>query len=151
MKITKYITPASQLDSVFDRLGLPAFDRFFGDVNIESPQNWATVRLPRTNIRESEQAFEFTMEMPGLSKEHVEVNVEGDVLTIKGAKSESSPEQSVEKGVLRREFRATRFERTFNIGDAIDRENVKAKMENGILTVTLPKSAEKVGRKVDVA
>ena len=46
---------------------------------------------------------------------------------------------------------ATRFERTFHVGNAFDRDQVRAKMEDGILTVTLPKSAEKVGRKIDVA
>ncbi len=149
MKITKYVSPVSPLDAVFDRLGfgLPALDRFFGDAGHATEAGWTTARLPRTNIHETEDSYVFTMEMPGLSREQVEVNIEGDTLVIKGEKSE----QSEEKGLLRREYRATRFERTFTVGNAVDRERVKAKMEDGILMVTLPKSPEKVGRKIDVA
>jgi len=152
MKITKYVTPVSQLDAVFDRLGLglPAVDRFFSETSSSADSAWSSARLPRTNIRETDDAYVFTMEMPGLSREQVEVNIEGDTLIIKGEKSEKS-EPADEKGLLRREYRATRFERTFGVGDSIDREQVRAKMENGILTVTLPKVAEKVGRKIDVA
>ena len=87
------------------------------------------------------------MEMPGLTRENIEVNIEGDTLLVKGERTEKHEE----KGYLRREYRAARFERTFNVGAGIDREKVKAKMEDGILTVTLPKSPEKVGRKIDVA
>src|SRR5262245_41928335 len=133
MKITKYVTPASQLDAVFDRLGfgLPSVDRFFAEVG--SPDATSPARLPRTNIREEDSAYVFTMEMPGLSREHVEVNIEGDTLVVKGEKTETSEksettEPAGDKGLLRREFRATRFERTFTVGDAIDRERVRAKM-----------------------
>lgn len=149
MKITKYVAPVSPLDAVFDRLGfgLPQIDRYFGDANDAAEEGWSAVRLPRTNIRETDDSYLFTMEMPGLSRQNVEVNIEGDTLVVKGEKTE----QSEDKGLLRREYRATRFERTFTVGNAIDRDNVKAKMEDGILTVTLPKSAEKVGRKIDVA
>ena len=157
MKVTKYVTPASSLDAVFDRLGfgLPAIDRFFGDFGPASGEGWSAVRVPRTNIHETDSAFVFTMEMPGLGRQDIDVNIEGDTLVIKGGKSEQSPEnspqKSEEKGLLRREYRATRFERTFHVGNGFDRDQVRAKMEDGILTVTLPKSAEKAGRKIDVA
>ena len=161
MKVTKYVTPASSLDAVFDRLGfgLPAIDRFFGDFGPANGEGWSAVRVPRTNIHETDSAFVFTMEMPGLSRQDIDVNIEGETLVIKGGKSEQStgpsaeksPQKSEEKGLLRREYRATRFERTFHVGNAIDRDQVRAKMEDGILTVTLPKSAEKAGRKIDVA
>jgi len=85
--------------------------------------------------------------MPGLSREQVEVNIEGDTLVVKGGVTEQSENQ---KGLLRSEFRATRFERTFTIGEQIDRDQVKAKMQDGILTITLPKTPEKVGRKVEI-
>lgn len=147
MKITKYVAPVGPFDAVFDRLGwgLPALDRLFNESN--GGESWAAVRLPRTNVHETDDAFLFTMEMPGLSRENVEINLEGDTLVVKGEKSD----ESEAKGLVRREYQAMRFERTFTVGNAIDREKVKAKMENGILTVTLPKTAERVGRKIDVA
>jgi HSP20 family protein len=93
-----------------------------------------------------EDAFVFTMEMPGLDKKDVSVNIEGDTLIVRGEKSE----QHEEKGLIRREYRSTKFERSFNV-NGINRDSVKAKMENGILTVTLPKAPDKVGKKIDIA
>ena len=150
MKITKYVAPVSPFDAVIDRLGwgLPALDRLFSESN--GGESWTSVRLPRTNVRETDDAFVFTMEMPGLGRENVEISLEGDTLVVKGEKSDKS-EQSEDKGVVRREYQSTRFERTFHVGDAIDRGKVKAKMTDGILTVTLPKTPERVGRKIDVA
>jgi HSP20 family protein len=147
MKITKYEAPVSPIEAVFDRLnwGFPMLDRFFTEGNGE--EGWGAVRLPRTNVRETDDAFVFTMEMPGLTRENVEVNIEGDTLVVKGEKSEKHEE----KGLIRREYRAARFERSFTVGHGIDRDKVKAKMEDGILTVSLPKTPEKIGRKIEVA
>jgi HSP20 family protein len=146
MKVTKYVAPVAPFDTVFDRLGFsfPALDRWLGDAN--GNESWTAVRLPRTNVSEADDAYVFTMEMPGLTREDIEVNLEGDTLVVKGAKEVTQEE----KGLRHREYHSTKFERTFSVGEGIDREKVKAKMENGILTVTLPKVAAKLGRKIDV-
>jgi HSP20 family protein len=146
MKLMKYESPMAPIDRLFDRLnwGFP-LERSFGDVE-NSEEGWALIRLPRTNIAEADDAFVFTMEMPGMDKQDVSVNIEGDTLIVRAEKSE----QQEEKGLIRREYRSTKFERSFNV-NGINRESVKAKMENGILTVTLPKAADKVGKKIDIA
>ena len=149
MKITKYATPASPIDAVFDRLGLglPVIDRFFGELETNGNSGWTAVRLPRTQVAETDEAYLFTLEMPGLSREQVEIYIEGDTLVVKGGKAEQSENDPAAR---RREFRASRFERTFSIGNRVDRDKVSAKMQNGILTVTLPKSVAKLGRKVEI-
>ena len=154
MKLTKYESPLSPIEAALDRWGfptvdrvtwgLPLIDRIFTEGNGET---WATARLPKTNVAETDDAYVFTIEMPGLKKDNVEVNFEGDTLIVKG----ESSEKKEEKGVIRREYHSTRFERTFSIGPGVDREKVKAKMEDGILTVTLPKSQERIGRKIEIA
>lgn len=146
MKITKYVAPVTPLDAVFGRLGwgVPSLDRWLGD--LDGNEGWTSVRLPRTNISETDDAYVFSLEMPGLTREDIEVNLEGDTLVVKGRKETKQEE----KGALRREYHSTSFERTFSVGEGIDREKVKAKMENGVLTVTLPKAAERLGRKIDV-
>jgi len=154
MKVTKYESPLSPIEAALDRWGiptvdrvswgLPLIDRIFSDTNGEA---WSTARLPKTNVGETEDAYVFTIEMPGLKKENVQVNFEGDTLIVKGETSE----QKEEKGIIRREYHSTRFERTFSIGPGVDREKVKAKMEDGILTVTLPKTQERIGRKIEIA
>jgi HSP20 family protein len=151
MKVTKYVAPVSPLDAVFDRLGFgfPAIDRYFGNGAGDTNGGWTSVRLPRTNVQENDNAFVFTLEMPGLTRENIEVNVEGDTLVVKGSKSDTT-ESAEDKGHVHREFSASRFERTIHVGDAVDTEHITAKMQDGVLTITLPKRVEKVGRKIDV-
>jgi len=138
MKLTKY-APATPFDLVADGF----FDRILTDSNGSGP----FARLPKTNIHETDDAYVLTLEMPGVSKENIDINLEGNTLVVKGEKSEKTEA----KGVIREEFSATRFERSFSVGNGIDREKVRAKMDAGILTVTLPKAAEKLGRKIEIA
>lgn len=147
MKLIKYEAPTTPMDRLFDRLnwGFPTIDRLFNEAET-SEEGWASIRLPRTNVQETDDSFVFTMEMPGLDKQDVSVNIEGDTLIVKGEKSE----QQEEKGLIRREYRSARFERSFNV-NGVNRDGVRAKMENGILFVTLPKTPEQVGRKIDIA
>jgi HSP20 family protein len=149
MKLIKYENPATPMDRLFDRLnwGLPAIDRFFGE-NDTTGDGWASIRMPRTNVQELEDSFVFTLEMPGLDKKDVSLNIEGDTLVVKGETTQKDEQN--DKGLIRREYRSARFERSFNV-NGIHRDGVKARMESGILTITLPKTAEKVGKKIDIA
>jgi HSP20 family protein len=148
MTLIKYRPQNTHVDALFDRLTRdmwPSFERLFGG---EAEGEVESIRLPRTNIEETKDAYVFSLEMPGLSKKDVEVTVEGDVLTIRGEKT-ARREEGTE--LVRSEIRSTKFERHFNLGGAVDADAVKARMEDGILVVTLPKKAEKVGRKIDIS
>jgi HSP20 family protein len=135
-------------DSLFDTWNRGLFPALTRTWDVEASDE-AALRLPRTNVEEREDSYVFTMEMPGVAKKEVEVSLENDTLTIKGEKVEESEEKE-DKGFLRREIRSARFERSFSLGNEVDRENIKAKMADGILTITVAKKDEKVGRKVDV-
>ena len=147
MKVIKHenqVQPyASPFDALFDRLNW-SFPRTFTE--FETGQ--LATRTPRTNVQETDNAYILTLEMPGLSRENVEVVFEKDTIVVKGEKEEKT-ESKEDKGVVRREYHS-RFERSFNV-HGIDSEHVSAKMENGILVVTLPKSRERLGRKIDVS
>lgn len=144
MKLIKYDNQVSPFDAIFERFNqLPSFDRTWPE--FENGTALST-RLPRTNVQETDDAYVLTLEMPGLSKENIEVNFEDDQLVVKGEKSE----QKEDKGVVRREYHSTRYERSFHV-NGVNRDKVSARMENGILHVTLPKTAERLGRKIDVA
>lgn len=147
MRLVKYNRPIDVFDNWFGSLNrglFPAFPRVQGE---EDSAETPVLRLPRTNIEEKDDSYSFTMEMPGLAKKDVEVAVENDTLTVKG---EKTVETNDDKGMLRREIRSSKFERSFSLGHEVDQENIKAKMEEGVLTITLPKKSDKVGRKVDV-
>jgi HSP20 family protein len=144
MFLTKY-KPVGQVDSLwnaFDRDFFPVMRRFFQD-------DEEGFRMPRTNISEDEKEFTLTMELPGVAKKDIEVSIDGDTLTIEAQSAEESESKS--KNVIRSEIRSEKFRRTFQIGSKIDRESVKAKLDNGMLRLTLPKSSETVGRKIDVS
>jgi len=148
MKLVKYAN-RSPFETALDRFWtLPTIDRFF-DVDVDENAGDTLTRAPRTNISETEKAYEFTVEMPGLSKKDVDVAIESDRLVIRGGTQSQAEEKS--KDLVRREFSSTRFERSFTIGSKIDREKISAKMDNGVLTVTVPKAESYVGRKIDIA
>ena len=140
-QISPYVSP---LDAIFERLnwGLPTLDHF-------DEQGQLSTRLPRTNVQETDDSYVLELEMPGLSKGDVEVNFENDTLIVKGVKKEQT-ENKEKSGVVRREYHTMRYERSFNV-HGVDRDQVSAKLEDGILFVTLPKSAERLGRKIDVS
>jgi HSP20 family protein len=146
MTLIKY-RPAREIDALFNHLAHDFWPSACG-TGVKSKDATQASRLPRTNVRETEDAYVFTMEMPGLGKKDVEVTVEGDELTVRGQRTEEKEDTN---GLVRREIRSTRFERTFDLAGAVDPDSIKAKIEEGVLTVTLPKKPEKVGRKIDVA
>ncbi|NIO00836.1 MAG: Hsp20 family protein [Candidatus Latescibacteria bacterium] len=113
--------------------------RFFEDGN-------ESIRRPLANINETETSYVVTMEMPGVSKKNVEVSLEGDMLTVSGERMEKLED----KGLLRKEIREEKFSRSFRLDASVDRDAIKAKMDNGVLTVTLPKKAESVGHKISI-
>lgn len=148
MTLVKYRRPTGMFDGLFDSWNRGFFPALSRSCGVEATDE-AALRLPRTNIEETKDSYVFTMEMPGLAKKDVEVSLEDDTLTVRGEKVEKSEEKE-DKGLLRREIRSSKFERNFSLGNQVDQEDIKARMDEGILTITVPKKDEKVGRMVDV-
>lgn len=142
MYLTKY-NPGMAFGSLFD-----SFERDFAPMlrSLSRLENGESFRMPLTNINETEKEFVLTMEMPGVLKKNIEVTVEGDDLIVTAERSEKTESE----GLLRREIREEKFRRSFSLGRSVDRDKITAKLENGVLKVTLGKKAENVGRKVDV-
>jgi HSP20 family protein len=103
---------------------------------------------PVVDIYETGEGYILEAELPGVNKEGLSVTLEGNFLTLEGRR----PEPAVpETGALYRESRSGDFHRVFHLDPAIDIEKVGAKIEQGILTVTLPKSEAVKPRKITVA
>lgn len=93
---------------------------------------------PRLNVSETDKTFEVQAELPGVRKEDVKVAVEHQRVTIEGeAKRES--EQREGENVLYSERSSSKFMRSFMLPVEVDEANAQARMENGVLTLTLPK------------
>ncbi len=104
--------------------------------------------VPSVDVRESDTAYSFDVEVPGLTKEEIQVEAENNLLTIRGERKQC---KESECGTARRtERRFGRFERTFEIGDGFDADKIDARLENGVLHVTLPKREEAKARHIKV-
>ena len=101
---------------------------------------------PEVNIFESKDGYLLEAEMPGVSKDGLEVTLEGTELAITGHRSAETPPGQP----LFRERRAVDFRRVFELDPAIDTSRISARMEQGILTLTLPKSERVKPRKITV-
>ncbi|MCF8379985.1 MAG: Hsp20/alpha crystallin family protein [Bacteroidales bacterium] len=93
---------------------------------------------PKVNIREEEDRFLLEMAVPGISKKDININVEKDVLRI----SHEEKQKTEDKDFSRIEFNYSGFDRSFKLGDSVDLSKIEAKMENGILQISLLKKKE---------
>jgi HSP20 family protein len=139
MFLTKFKPNA--LDTVFDTDFFPMWRTWSSEEGNEG------CRLPKTNVNETEKSYVLTVEMPGVDKKHVGVAVENDYLIISGEKTEKIRTE----GLLRSEIRSEKFRRSFRLDAKVDRDNIKAALDAGVLTVTLPKVEKAVGRQIEIA
>ncbi|HXV24161.1 MAG TPA: Hsp20/alpha crystallin family protein [Alphaproteobacteria bacterium] len=149
-------TLRDEMDRVFDRLtrsfsGMPSIRRAF---DFEPEFRWSSmldVQVPAVDISETDTGFRITAELPGMKKEDIEISVAQGLLTIKGEKREAREEK--EKGYYLSERRFGTFQRSFQLPSQADADRIEAKFDNGVLTLTLPKSAEalKSEKKIKIA
>jgi len=108
-----------------------------------APQGWA----PAVDLCETAEAFIVTAELPGLGRDQIQIQVNDGRLTLQGRRDARVPcEQyhQVERG-------HGEFARTFALPAMVDVEQIAADLRDGVLTITIPKSAEKAPRRVDVS
>jgi HSP20 family protein len=95
---------------------------------------------PAVDITESDKAYEVTADLPGMSEKDVEVRLANGGLVIKGQKQEEKEEKKKDYYLHERRFGS--FERSFRVPEGVETDKVEASFKNGVLTVTLPKTAE---------
>lgn len=116
-----------------------AFDDFFKPVFYDDRET-----SMRTDIKETDSGYQLDVEMPGFDKKDIKISLENGYLTISAQKSskEESGEAEKKERYLRKECSVS-CSRSYYIGEDIEKENVKAKYDNGMLTLTVPKSQPK--------
>ena len=135
------------LPSIF---GENLFDDFFSDpFGMMVPQGRDPLygkhakNLMKTDVREMEGTYELDVDLPGFTKDEVNVELKNGYLTIQASKG-LDKEQSDKKGkYIRQERYAGACSRTFYVGEDVEPEDVTAKFENGILQLSIPKAAKK--------
>ena len=115
----------------------------------------ANSTAPAINVKESDKSYTVELAAPGMKKEdfNVHINDDGNLMIKMESKNEKKEEDKTTR-YLRREFSYTKFEQTLILPDDVKREDISAKVDNGVLTVELPKVVEekvKVSRQIDIA
>jgi len=101
---------------------------------------------PDVNIFETKDDYVLEAEMPGVSKDGLEITLEGNVLTLVGHRSDETPLGEA----VYRESRPVDYRRVFELDPAIDADKINARVEQGVLTLTLPKAERVKPRKIAV-
>lgn len=105
------------------------------------------IYAPRVDIVETEDALEILADMPGVTKEGVEVILEQRVLSIRGRPDVSLPE---ELAPLHLEYQPGDYERAFTLSDAVDPAGIEARVRDGVLHLRLPKAAPAKQQRIEV-
>ena len=101
---------------------------------------------PVSSVIEDGDGYMLQVEMPGVNKEGLEISVENNELTILGRRSLSTMDGTL----IHRESRPENFRRTFELDPSIDPGKISAKIEHGVVTLTLPKAEQVKPRKITV-
>lgn len=145
-----FTTTAREMDEVQNRLRRFLSEAFPGEaLPMTEPLGW----MPAVEIVENAEEIILTAELPGLTKENVEVMFEEDVLTIRGEKKEEKKEGNGDKRFHMWERTYGAFRRSFTLPPTVDPGKILAEFKDGVLTVRMPKAAQPKtkGRKIAVA
>lgn len=105
--------------------------------------------MPHVDIHEKTHQFVVRADMPGVKKQDVQVIFENGVLTVSG-KRESVYEEKEQGKVIRCERSQGEFSRSFALPKSVDSAKIKATMEEGVLTITIPKASESISQSIKV-
>ena len=136
------MSPLSSLQSEMNRMFEDFFNQPFG-FSIQRARPQAVV--PALDVKEDENSIVVTAELPGIERNDVEISVQEDMLEIRGQKCEESKRDEENYHVVERSYGA--FSRRIMLPAEVDSEQAEATMQNGVLTLRLPKAGPKAGKK----
>jgi HSP20 family protein len=141
-----FLVPVSRDSRPLSRLFDDTFDRFFGlAAAAESPSQ----RSPALDVAETESAYAVKLDMPGVAKEDVKVSVEGRQVSVQAHRQrvEEKPDGA---RVVYRERALSSYARTFTLPLEVDQAEAVAKLEHGVLMLTLPKRGARSAAQISV-
>jgi HSP20 family protein len=127
-------------------------NRLFGNVTQNDSSSATATWVPAVDIHEYADRFELYVDVPGVDPNKVELTLDGGVLTLSGQRAEQGPNDRAEEPQYERSERGIgRFYRRFVLPDTVDSDKVNATGKNGVLTVTIPKQAKAMPRRIQIA
>ena len=135
------------LPSIF---GENLFDDWFGFPTFRELQNVDrklygrhAAHEMRTDVHEHEDRYEVDIDLPGFKKDELSLDLQNGYLTVSAAKGLDKDEKTKEGKLIRQERYAGAMQRSFYVGEELTAEDIGAKFENGVLSLTLPKKDAK--------
>ena len=127
-------------ESLFDDM-FPFDDSFF--TSKKNPLYGKNAsRVMKTDIKENEDSYELDIDLPGFKKDEVTAQLDNGYLTIQASKGLDKEQKDKKGKYIRKERYAGSMSRSFYVGDNMKQEDIKAKFENGVLTLQVPKKEE---------
>lgn len=129
-------------ENLFDDFMDDAFERnFFGGRNPLYGKH--SKNLMKTDVKETETGYELDIDLPGFKKDEISAHLEDGYLTVSAAKGVDKDEKDNEGRYIRRERYSGSMTRSFYVGNAVTEKDIKAKYEDGILSLSIPKKDPK--------
>jgi HSP20 family protein len=144
----------SEMDRLFDRFSgafaIPSLRHMFDADPMFRQESTFSFAPPVVDVAEDEKAYRITAELPGLEPKDIELSVSGDRLVLRGEKREEKERKDKNYYMSERAYGS--FQRAFALPEGIDRDKIAAELAKGVLTITLPKTAEaqKPAQKIEV-
>ena len=124
-----------------DWFGFPAFPEM-RDIDRKLYGKHAAHEM-KTDVREHDDGYELDIDLPGFKKDELTLRLENGYLTVSAAKGLDEEHKDKKGKVIRRERYSGAMQRSFYVGDGVEETDVKAKYENGVLKLTIPKKEHK--------
>lgn len=150
MAITRYtlrtptFSPFRDLEEVSNRLA-----QMFEDPVFTRPSNGGTW-VPAVNVEETNDEVILSAELPGMTQENISIELENNVLTISGEKTEERTEGAEDRRYHLWERRYGSFNRSFTLPRTVKADEIRANFEKGVLRVHMPKMEEAKGRRIAI-
>ena len=140
----------SEMDRLFDRFSFPSLRRMFDMEPGWGPVSSFSFSAPAIDMSEDDKAYKITAELPGLDAKDVDVSVSDNTLVLKGEKRQEKEEKNKDYFFSERAYGS--FQRAFELSTTVDHDKIAADYSKGVLTITLPKTAEsqKQAKKIEV-
>jgi HSP20 family protein len=133
-----------EVDRLFEDFQLGSWRSPFGRSLFDVQPFWRGEigwgKAPAVDIVDNEKAYEITAELPGMDESNIDVKFSDGTLTIKGEKRDEKEEKKKDYYLSERRYGS--FQRSFGVPDSVDADKIEASFKNGVLTVTLPKTAQ---------
>jgi len=134
----------SRMQRDFDHIFSNFFPTFGTDSDQDEPVSWN----PRIDVVESPDAYELAIDVPGVEKDAIQINLHEGVLSISGERGARKIEDA--DNVVRLERHTGRFYRSFSVPTQIVEKEIEARHENGVLVVRIPKQEESKPQKISI-